>query len=369
MKSKVSAFVVAITLGLGLILLISRDDSTQLPAHTVESDDSSPAVERAPGFSPPVVVSGESPDSREAITNLPAVTNLYVRLSEGDIPRVSLEQLEGYLTQNRRCVDALLGALRASGDESLLNEAQERFPDDPRVQFAAAHKAESPEERQRWLEKFKESDPGNALPDYLLAAEHFKSGQSEQALQEIAAASAKPAVENYLLDFMQNAEEAYMGAGFSADTAKSTAATSALLPEQAKLKQVGRDLVDLAKRYQQAGDEASAQAVLEMGLNLGRRLDQSPQTTVIQELVGIAIERLALNAMKPDASYGGTGLTVQNQLDALDARRKSYKELTSKSDPILRTMSDQDLARYFDRVKIFGDVAAMRWVISKAPTP
>jgi len=73
--------------------------------------------------------------------------------------------------------------------------------------------------------------------------------------------------------------------------------------------------------------------------------------------------------MKPDAPYGGTGLTVQNQLDALDARRKSYKELTSKSDPILRTMSDQDLARYFDRVKIFGDAAAMRWVISKAPTP
>ena len=105
---------------------------------------------------------------------------------------MSLEQLEGYLTQNRRSVEALLGALRASGDDSLLAEAKERFPDDPRVQFAAAYKTESPEERQQWLEKFKQSDPQNALADYLLAAEHFKSGQAEQALQEITTAATKP---------------------------------------------------------------------------------------------------------------------------------------------------------------------------------
>ena len=83
----------------------------------------------------------------------------------------------------------------------------------------------------------------------------------------------------------------------------------------------------------------------------------------------MAIERLALNAMKPGAPYGESGQTVQDRIDALTAQRTSYKELTSKSDLILRNMSDQDLARYFDRVKLFGDAAAMRWVISKSPTP
>lgn len=367
-RSKVIAATVVLLLLLGVIMLARRGDPVPAPAEAILLDDS-PAAEPEERLSLPGVLNAGQSDPVETATNTPAMTNLYVRLSDGEFPRVSLEQLEGYLTQNRRSVDALLGALRASGDDSLLAEAKERFPNDPRVQFAVAYKTDSSEERQQWLQKFKQSDPQNALADYLLAAEHFKSGQPDQALQEITAAATKPVMENYLLDFMQNAEEAYAGAGLSTDTAKATAATSALLPEQAKLKQVGRDLVDLAKRYQQAGDEASAQAVLEMGINLGRRIDQSPQTTLIQELVGMAIERLALNAMKPDAPYGGTGQTVQNQIDALTARRTSYKELASKSDPILRNMSDQDLARYFDRVKLFGDAAAMRWVISKSPTP
>lgn len=367
-RSKLIAATIVIALVFGMIALTRRVEPTAAPAEAVALDDPLPA-EREDRLSSRAVTDVVPFDSTETTTNAPAITNLYVRLSDGEFPRVSPEQLEGYLTQNRRSVGALLGALRASGDDSLLAEAKERFPDDPRVQFAAAYKTGSPEERQQWLEKFKQSDPQNALADYLLAAEHFKSGQAEQALQEITAAGSKPTMENYLLDFMQNAEEAYMGAGLSADTAKATAATSALLPEQAKLKQVGTDLVDLAKRYQQAGDEASAQAALQMAMNLGQRIDQSPQTTLIQELVGMAIERLALNAMKPDAPYGGTGQTVQDRIDALTAQRTTYKDLTTKSDPILRTMSEQDLARYFDRVKLFGDAAAMRWVISKSQTP
>lgn len=356
----------AAALAVGLIVLVKRDD----PLPPVEpSALANPLFARREArlrsLSPE-----ETPFAAPvSATNDPVATNLYARLANGDIQRVSLEQLETYLAQNRRSVDALLGALRASGDDALLKEAKEKFPNDPRVQFAAAFKTDSPEERRRWLEKFKQSDPDNALADYLLAAEHFKSGQADQALQEVTAAAAKPAMENYLVDFIQNAEEAYRAAGYSDAEAKAVASTSALLPELANMKRVGLDLAELAKRYQQAGDETSAQTVLEMGMNLGRRLEQSPQTTLIQELVGIAIERLTLNAMNPNALYGDTGQTVQNQLDALTARRKTYRELTAKSEPILRSMSDQDLSHYFERVKLYGDVAALRWVINKSPQP
>jgi tetratricopeptide (TPR) repeat protein len=303
--------------------------------------------------------------SAESHANISA-TNVYGRLSNGDFPPVSREQLESYLTQNRRSVESLLGALRASGDDELLKEAKERFPNDPRVQFAAAFKSDSPEQRQQWLEKFKQSDPENSLANYLLAGEHLKAGQNDQALAELTAATGKRSMENYLVDFIQNAEEAYRAAGYSDAESKAVAGTSALLPEQAKLKQVGVDLVELAKRYQQAGDEPSAQAALQMGLNLAHRLDQSPQVTLIQELVGMAIERKVLDAMNPNASYADTGRTVKEQLDALTARRNSYRELTTKTDPILKTMSDEDLAHYYDRIKLYGDVAALRWVINKS---
>jgi tetratricopeptide (TPR) repeat protein len=290
-------------------------------------------------------------------------------VSKGDIKPVSREQLESYLARNRRSAEALLAGWRASGDDTLLAEAKEKFPNDPRVQFAAAFKTDSPEERRQWLEKFGQSDPDNALADYLLAGEHSKAGQTDQALEKITAAASKSKFDSYLLDFIQNAEEAYQAGGYSVAEAKVIACVTALLPEQAKLKQVGVDLVELAKRYQQAGDETSAQAALQMGLELGHRLDQNPQVTLIQELVGMAIERLALNAMDPNAPYDGPGRTVKDQLDALDTRRKGYRELTGQSDRILATMSDAEVAHYFDRVRLYGDVAAMRWVVNQSVEP
>lgn len=304
-----------------------------------------------------------------ASTNEFAGTNLYARFRNGDVMRVSREELEVYLAKHQRGVGALLGALRASGDDALLKEAKERFPNDPRVQFAAAYKTDSAEERQQWLEKFKQSDPDNSLANYLLAGEHLQAGRIEQALQELTAAGGKAGFDNHLREFVQDAEEAYHAAGYSEAEAKGTACWTALLPELTKLKQVSLDLVDLAKRYDQAGDVASAQAVREMGMSLGGRLDQSGQPTLIQELVGHAIERIVLNSMNPNAPYGTSGQTVKELSDSIGQRRKSLRALTEQAEPLLQTMSDSEPAHFYDRLKLYGEVSAMRWVVNQTPTP
>jgi hypothetical protein len=370
MKRTVIAVIVAVLLAVCWIVFIhSSNAPTGQGTQPVSVNPVSARQEATMRSRASEEVSATSPSSpeSESTTNQLVSSNLYARVSKGDIPPVSREKLELYLTQNRRSVEALLGAFRVSNDDALLAEAKEKFPDDPRVQFAAAFKSDSPEERKQWLEKFKQSDPDNALANYLLANEYSKAGQSEQALKEISAAAGKHGFDSYLLDFIQNAEEAYQAAGYSAAEAKTIACISALMPEQTRLKEMGTDLVELAKRYQQAGDETSAQAVLQMGLELGHRLNGSPQITLIQELVGMAIERLALNAMNANAPYGGTGQTVNDRLEALTARRSAYQELTRESDRILASMSNEDVAHYFDRVRLYGDVAAMRWVVNQSP--
>jgi DNA-binding ferritin-like protein len=369
-KRTVAVAFVAVLLAVCWIEFVRSRNSPAGHGEEVSNPTSLPAAQEVTGrpiVSDEVSATMPSASKPEATTNQLVYSNLYARVASGDIPQVNREKLESYIKQNRRSVDSLLGAFRASNDEALLAEAKEKFPDDPRVQFAAAFKTESLDERRQWLEKLKQSDPDNALANYLLADGYLKAGQNEQGLQEITAAAGKGGFENYLVDFIQNAEEAYQAGGYSAAEAKTIASISALLPEQARLKAVGTDLVELAKRYQQAGDEASAQAVLQMGLDLGHRLDASPQTTLIQELVGMAIERLALNAMNPNDPYGSTGQTVNDRLDALIARRKSYQEMTRESTRILENMSDEDVAHYFDRIRLYGDVAAMRWVMNQSP--
>src|SRR5215831_10605227 len=83
-------------------------------------------------------------------------TNLFTRLVNGDVPKLSPEQIDTYLTQNKRNAESLLAAFRASSDTAYLKEAEEKFPNDPRVAYAAIFKCDSPEERSQWLDRLKQ---------------------------------------------------------------------------------------------------------------------------------------------------------------------------------------------------------------------
>jgi len=292
-------------------------------------------------------------------------TNLIARLLKSEeVPRLSAEQVQSYLEKNHRSVGSLLAAFHATDDRTFLREAMEKYPADPRLDYVAWSRSQSPEERRQWLDTFKQSAPDNALAHYLSARDYFKSGQNDQAVQELLAAATKP-IQDYSLDFVQNGEEAYRAAGYSDAEAKMIATSTLLLPQFAEFKQVGLNLVDLANAYRQSGDGASALAALQMGISLGQRLDEPGSLTIIQSLVGIALQRLVLNAMDPNIPYGDPGQTVQNQIDALAQRREAIRALAQQAGTVLPTMSDQDLISYFDRMKLFGEQAAIRWAASK----
>ena len=296
-------------------------------------------------------------------------TNLYTRLANGDVPALSPEQLNNYLTQNQRNAESLLAAFRASSDAAYLKEAEEKFPNDPRVAYAAVFKSDSPEERSQWLDRLKQSDSGNALPNYFSALDAFKSGQMDRAVQEITAATGKQQFQDYTMDFLQNAEEAYRSAGYSEADAKSIAATQLLLPDLKELRDLGRQMVSLANSYRQSGDSASADTALQMDIALGQRFGGYPGEPLIDRLVGIAIERDALTTMDSTSPYGIAGQTVQDRLDQLNKTRESLKSLAQQETSLFQRMSDTDIVSYWDRWRAFGYEPTMQWAINKYGQP
>jgi tetratricopeptide (TPR) repeat protein len=294
------------------------------------------------------------------------VTNLLTRMANGEeIPPLRPEQVAAYLEANHRSVESLLGAYRTTRDKALLQEAAEKYSKDPRVDLEAAFFG-APEHRRKWLDAFKDSAPNNALANYLSAGDYFKAGEKSQALEELQAASEKSNFQDYFPDFVQNATEAYRAAGYSEAEAKNLAASSALLPQLAELKQVGVNLVDLAQSYRQAGDESSAQSALDMATALGGRLNQPDSTTLIQMLVGIAVEKKALGTLDPTAAYGSNGETVQTALDALTQQREGLKTLSKPLDPSLwARVPDSDLISFRDRQLLFGAQPALEWLMNK----
>ena len=294
-------------------------------------------------------------------------TNLYARIMKTDtVPKLTLQQVEPYLVANRRNAASLLAAYRTTGDQALLAEAMEKFPNDPQVAFEAVYrKLAPPEEQQRWVEVLKKSDPDNALGYYLSALEYFKSGQSDRAVQDLIAASSRQQFQDYSTARGQDDEEAYLAAGHSPAEAKALASSQLRLPHLAFLKQLSGTMIDMAKSYQQNGDAASAQATLDMAVNLGQRFNGSPGEPLISQLVGLAVERNALGAMDPASPYGGSGQTVQDRANELTRQRTAISELAQQFESVGEQMTDADWIHYIDRWRSFGELAATQWVLGK----
>jgi RNA polymerase sigma factor (sigma-70 family) len=299
-----------------------------------------------------------------ATTDLPS-TNLYSRFKE-KMPKLTRTQVESYLQTNGRTASSLLAGYRTSRDKELLKEAMQKFPNDPQVAYEAAFDPDlSPAEKRQWLNTFEQSSPDNATANYLSALNYFNAGQIDQGIQELTAASGKQ-FQDYTLDRWRNDEEAYLSAGYSPAESGYISTFDLTLPQLAQVKQLGQDLVDLSSAYGKSGDQASAQAALQMALNLGQRyVSSSAGEAVIDQVVGIAVERMALASMNPNSPYGDTGRTVQDQLNQLTQQRVALRSLVQQVDGILPTVSDQDWVNYTDRWMVFGEAAANQWLVEK----
>ena len=185
-------------------------------------------------------------------------------------------------------------------------------------------------------------------------------------MQELTAASGKPQFQDYTLDRWKDDEEAYLAAGYSAAEAQYLSMSQITLPQLAPIKQLGQDLVDLANAYNQSGDPASAQATLQMAVNLGQRyVPSTPGEAVIDQLVDLAVERMAFSSMDPKSPYGENGQTVQDQLNQIAQQRAALKATTDQAGALMETMPDLDWINYNERWMIFGEQAANQWLVYK----
>jgi hypothetical protein len=279
---------------------------------------------------------------------------------------ITAAQLASYLEANRRSAGSLLGAYGVTRDRTLLDEAIQKYPDNPRVALSAWFRSETPEAKREWLESLGKTDPNNSLPDYLLANELLKAGETGKAIEQLQGAWSKTGFTDYAVDSIQDREEAYLAAGLPELEAKILAGSGVELPHLAKMKELGRSLVDIAGEYLQGNDADSADATRQLVLQMGQRLSSSPQF-LIEELVGIAIENGALNAMDPVSPIDAEGTTAGTRLEQLRQRKSEMKSLIQTTEQALRSATDAELMTYFERIKLSGDASASEWIRRRYP--
>jgi hypothetical protein len=297
-----------------------------------------------------------------------AAANPIAKLLNGEAFKLTPEQAEVYLQQNKRSAEALLAAARTTGNLGLVREAAERFPNDARVHLDLALRGETPEEKRKALDAFRQLARDNPIGDYLSALDHFRSGRTDDGVKDLLQASSKNRLQDYTLDHAQSAEEAFLSAGYGPLEAKAAGTSGVLLPHMTSLRDLATHMAELQKQYAQAGDAGSAQAVGQMGLNLAWQLEGQPGRTLLGELVGLAIEKKFLAAKSPDSLFGSDERTVRERMAEMDAHRQSIRELTAMTD-LLARLPEREAILYFDRLKLNGELDALRWLKNKHGSP
>lgn len=264
-------------------------------------------------------------------------------------------QLQSYLAANKRNAESLLAAMRLTGDMEFLREAARNFPNDPAVQLEMALRSGEPAERRRALDALKQSDPDNALKDYLSALEHLRAGDQTSAFSDLSEASAKGTLDDYALTALQSAEEAYLAAGFTPVEAKAAAMIGLQRRQVEPLRELSKQLAALQKGYTKAADSASAEAIRQMGHALGRQA-QSGAAFFIDELVGMNIERQFLDPA--NAAARQQELTLRTDYIRSLGHSPQWKQLMTSGNAA-------ELTLFLDRQKLYGEEAAIRWLLER----
>lgn len=289
-------------------------------------------------------------------------------------PESLRQKVEAWLALHHRSADSLLAAFHVLNDTNYLKEAATNFPDSPPVELAVLARNAFPEDRRKWLNLFKASSPSNSLADYLSAQAYFQNGQPDAAVNDLVAATGKPEFENYTLESQLDAEELGQYVGKSAlDSTETALAGSSgdTVPQLATLKQLASQMEDLQKQELNVGDNNSAGNLAQMGMFLGSQLNSGASGNyIINQLVGLAVESKMLDQLDPNASYDFLdGETPAQRLEEFKQQKATLSQLDKSFEAIQPGLTDAEKVSFQERVKIYGEVTAMRWLVQQHGNP
>ncbi len=304
-------------------------------------------------------------------------TNLPVAKTQKTVPdtgsqKPARQKVEEWLALHHRSATSLLAAFHVLDDANYLKEAAANFPNDPRVELTVLTRNAFPDDRRQWLDLYKASSPSNSLAHYLSAQAYFQNGQSDAAVKDLVAATSKPDFENYILESQLDTEELGLFCGESAlksvETALAGSATDSAL---ITLKQLASQMTDLQKQELNAGDNNSAENLAQMGMILGDQLNSGANGNYLaNQLAGLAVESIMLDQLDANTSYDFLdGETPAQKLQDLKQQKAALSQLDKSFEAIRPGLTDAEKVTFQERVKIYGEVATIRWLLQQHGNP
>lgn len=285
-------------------------------------------------------------------------------LLAGKVPKLHQLEVEAFLENQGRTVMNLLVASRLLNDLSFAREAARADPANPTALLELALRGETPEEKSAAVAAFREAAPSNSLGDYLVAHQAFLTGDAGAAGAALIQSLDNPLFADYSQQLVAGSEQAYLEAGYEPTAAAGAAMFALTIPRAQPLMEVSKNLLSLQQAFIRSADFDAAEPTVIIGLTLGQRIqDQGPY--LIDQLMGISIERQFLQQLDPLTQAGPAGQPAGERLETLDAKLLEIKDLTGRFTPVFAQADDATQSRYLVMMKTDGELVAMRWLLEK----
>ena len=292
----------------------------------------------------------------------PASILLKKLLEGGELPKLTPEELGAHVGKCGHSAASLLAAWQLGGDPAWLDEATQRYPDDPKVALAKLSTfKELNEDSREWIERLKKNDPGNAVGWCYDAMIAFKVGDSEQARDALAEAAGRDRFGSSFKEEAQSLAAAYQSAGYDGFASEVIGMASVPLPQA----QLAQGLVKEA--IAGLGPDLDDSVIQDM-LTITRAVRGQDNTApLVMSLVSAAMERKTLDQLSALELIPGTRKFVLERLDELSQERDTVKTVLGKGTPLLSKLNESELRQYMRRSTVEGELKAMQWLIGRHP--
>ncbi len=277
------------------------------------------------------------------------------------------ERGAAWLAKRGRDAGSLVAMYDVTGDEALLKEAAEKYPDNPVVCVAMLQqllKSEAPaEEVRKWAEQFIKATPGNPMGHYFLATACSKAGDETGVKAALEKALEQPGRPDSLLrDRVMTVKEGALASGLSLGDA-SYAALAGPLERGGVNVTLGNNLLGFFKRSfaaaENAEDPARAQSLAELGVRVAAQLGYTKSPSLMDEMIAASLRKRVLTEMDPATEIGDSGRTAEE----VRKDEPGFQDLLSKTTDMhtwLSSAPEAVRAAYTDRFVLDGEAAAMR---------
>ncbi|MEY4483884.1 MAG: hypothetical protein RL693_1336 [Verrucomicrobiota bacterium] len=291
-----------------------------------------------------------------------AVSILKQIMEGGPPPPLSAEQLTAYVEAQKHSAASLLAAWSICHDNAWLDEAAQRYPDDPRVALAKlGTMSDLAGDAKEWIDRLKKNDPKNGLACCYDAMSMLKEGAPEEARFALAEAARLGRFDAYTGKSSAGIAGAYESAGYDELSASMMGMSLTPLPQAQLVMNLQKELL---KQFSVGPDDALVQDMLHLSKNVA---GQSDPGALIMNLVGSSMERKVLNELNALDLVPGTKKMVVERMEELDQEKNLVRDLIQKVPPLMATMSDTQLKQYLRRSKVEGELKAMQWLVKQQP--